>query len=194
MRSVAQALERLQQSLERQAIPYFLGGSLASSIHGLQRSTRDIDIVADIREEHTAELARELGHDFYIDADFAAEALRHGRSFNLIHFASSYKFDIFPVTADPYQRLQLQRRQPASIVLDEGVAVPSFVATAEDTILAKLVWYRLGGERSEHQWNDLRGIRDVQGTALDQVHLHTWAEHLGVQDLLDRLFSEEPSR
>jgi hypothetical protein len=190
MRSVAQALERLQQSLDRQGIRYFLAGSLASSIHGVQRSTRDIDIVAAIGERHTVALAQDLQSEFYIDADAAAEALRHGRSFNLIHFASSYKFDIFPVPDDPYYHTQLRRSQAKAIVLEEGLVVQSFVATAEDTILSKLVWYRLGGESSDQQWNDLRGVRDVQGAGLDQNYLRKWARHLGVQDLLDKLLSE----
>ena len=191
MRSVAQALERLQQSLDRQGIRYFLGGSLASSIHGIQRSTRDIDIVAAIGERHTAELARDLGRDFYIDAEAAAASLRHGRSFNLIHFASSYKFDIFPVSDDPYYQTQLGRSQAKTIVLEEGLTIPSFVATAEDTILSKLVWYRMGGEQSDQQWNDLRGVRAVQGSSLDLAYLRQWAAHLGVQDLLERLLGEE---
>jgi len=191
MRSVAQALERLQQSLDRQGIRYYLAGSLASSIHGIQRSTRDIDIVAAIRERHTAELARDLDQDFYVDAEAAADALRQGRSFNLIHFASSYKFDIFPVPDDPYYQTQLGRSQAKTIVLEEGLTVPSFVATAEDTILSKLVWYRLGGEQSDQQWNDLRGVRAVQGSSLDLAYLRQWATHLGVQDLLERLLNEE---
>lgn len=190
MRSVAQALERLQQSLDRQGIRYFLAGSLASSIHGVQRSTRDIDIVAAIGERHTVALAQDLQREFYIDAGAAAEALRHGRSFNLIHFASSYKFDIFPLPDDPYYQEQLQRSESKAIVLEEGLVVQSFVATAEDTILSKLVWYRLGGEASDQQWNDLRGVRSVQGVGLDRAYLQEWARHLGVQDLLDKLFSE----
>lgn len=127
---------------------------------------------------------------FYIDADAAAEALRHGRSFNLIHFASSYKFDIFPVPDDAYYQTQLQRSEAKAIVLEEGLVVQSFVATAEDTILSKLVWYRLRGESSDQQWNDLRGVRAVQGAGLDQTYLREWAQHLGVQDLLDRLLGE----
>ena len=191
MRSVAEALRHLQQSLDRQGIGYFLAGSLASSIHGLQRSTRDIDIVAAIGEQHTARLALDLQGEFYIDPDAAAEALRRGRSFNLIHLASSYKFGIFPVADDPYYRTELERREVQDIVLEEGSTVRSFVATAEDSILSKLVWYRLGGEQSEQQWNDLRGVRAVRGANLDLTYLQRWATHLGVEDLLQRLLSEE---
>ena len=188
---VAEALKQLQQSLDRQGIRYFIAGSLASSIHGIQRSTRDIDIVATIRERHTTQLAQDLQHEFYVDAEAAAEALRHGRSFNLIHFASSYKFDIFPVADDPYHLGQLQRSEPREIALGEGLTVQYPVATAEDTILSKLIWYRLGGEQSDQQWNDLRGIRAVQGSNLDITYLRQWASHLRVQDLLERLLSEE---
>ena len=40
------------QTLERLGIPYAVGGSLASSLHGVMRSTLDVDIVADRRLEH----------------------------------------------------------------------------------------------------------------------------------------------
>jgi hypothetical protein len=190
MRAVAEALQSVLESLDRQQIRYFLGGSIASSIHGIQRSTRDIDIVVSLRESNIDGLTEDLQRDFYIDPDSAKEALRTGRAFNLIHFASSYKFDLFPIPADPFYQVQLERSQLRTIVLGENISVQTLVATAEDTILSKLVWYRLGGEQSDQQWNDLRGVRTVQGAGLDRGYLEKWAEHLGVQDLLGRLLSE----
>ena len=41
------------QTLESLNIPYAVGGSLASSLHGVMRSTLDVDIVANMRIEHT---------------------------------------------------------------------------------------------------------------------------------------------
>jgi len=82
------------------------------------------------------------------------------------------------------------------------------VATAEYTILRKLTWYRAGGETSERQWNDLRGVLKVSGKTseqrwndlrsvvlalgetLDLTYLHHWAEYLKVSDLLESLLSE----
>ena len=58
------------------------------------------------------------------------------------------------------------------------------VATAEDTLLMKLVWYRSGGEVSERQWNDVRGIAAVQRERLDREYLRRWAAYLKVEDLL----------
>jgi len=64
------------------------------------------------------------------------------------------------------------------------------VASAEDTILRKLEWYRAAGETSERQWNDLRGVLKVGGPQLDQAYLRHWAVHLNVDDLLDQLLRE----
>jgi hypothetical protein len=190
-RSIADALTKVLQSLERQGIRYFLGGSIASSIHGVQRSTRDIDIVADLTERQVDILASELRTDFYIDAETAKDSVRRGRPFNLIHFASSHKFDIFPMPADDYHRRELERAKPELIDLAEGVSIQSYVASAEDIILSKLVWYRSGGEQSEQQWNDLRGVLAVSGAALDRDYLANWARYLRVDDLLAKLLVDE---
>jgi hypothetical protein len=80
--------------------------------------------------------------------------------------------------------MQFSRRVVRNIVLDgEPLAVP--LATAEDTVLMKLVWYRSGGEVSERQWNDVRGIVAVQGQRLDRAYLAQWAAYLKVADLVE---------
>ena len=191
--SVQRAFQELVDTLNRLAIPYMVGGSLASSVHGIFRSTNDIDIVAVVRDEHVAPLASELAGNFYADPEMMREALRQGRPFNLIHFASGYKFDIFPAEGNPYFLEQLARCQVQALVLSEGETVGCRVATAEDTILAKLAWYRAGGEQSERHWNDVRGIRSVQRDLLDRAYMREWARHLKVDDLLEKLLSEEES-
>jgi hypothetical protein len=185
------AFQQVVDTLNRLAIPYMVGGSLASSVHGIFRSTNGIDIVAAVRDEHLVPLASALAGDFYIDADTMREALRQGRPFNVIHFASGYKLDIFPAAGDSYFEVQLERSQMQEVALDEGGTIACSVATAEDTILAKLGWYRAGGEQSERQWNDVRGIRSVQEARLDRAYMRKWAGYLKVDDLLERLLSEE---
>jgi hypothetical protein len=63
------------------------------------------------------------------------------------------------------------------------------VASAEDILLAKLQWYRMGGEVSERQWSDIAGILAVN-SELDAAYLRTWAVRLGVEDLLDKAVAE----
>jgi len=49
------------------------------------------------------------------------------------------------------------------------------MASAEDTVLSKLEWYRLGGETSDRQWRDLLNVLKVQGERIDTVYLRHWA-------------------
>ncbi len=186
----APALAALIEALSRAAIPYMIGGSMASGIHGIYRTSLDVDLVADIRPAQIARFIHELGVEFYADADMMRNALDTGRSFNLIHFASSYKFDIFPLSSDPFQQSQFARREIRDIALGaETLAMP--VATAEDTLLMKLVWYRSGGQVSERQWNDVRGIVAVRQQRLDREYIRHWAPYLKVTDLVDAAFAAQ---
>ncbi|MGA2131728.1 MAG: hypothetical protein ABSH50_05500 [Bryobacteraceae bacterium] len=186
MSRLAAAFRQLVEALSRSGIPYLVVGSTASGIHGIYRTSFDVDLVADIASDQIPRLVRELGPDFYADAGMIREALYAQRSFNLIHFASSYKFDIFPLLRDAYQQRQFSRRVMKDVVLDSDTALVP-VATAEDTLLMKLVWYRSGGEVSERQWNDVRGIVAVQAGRLDLEYLNRWAAYLKVTDLLEEV-------
>jgi hypothetical protein len=73
------------QTLERLGIPYAIGGSLASSLHGVMRSTLDVDIVADMKLEHIQPLVAALSKEFYADDEMMRDAIEHHSSFNLIH-------------------------------------------------------------------------------------------------------------
>ena len=63
-------------------------------------------------------------------------------------------------------------------------------SSAEDTVLAKLQWYRDGGGVSDRQWNDVLGVLKVQGTTLDRAYLEDWARELGLADLLRRALED----
>jgi len=190
MKTSADALKRLVEVLDRLAIPYMIGGSVASSIHGIGRPTLDVDLVAALRTGQVDQFVGELGPDFYADPEMIRAALQQSRPFNVIHYASAFKFDIFPALPDPYHQLQLERRVMAEATQFGDVPIRCAVASAEDTLLAKLEWYRAGGESSERQWNDLRGIVRVRGPLLDLEYLRRWAPQLGVADLLERLLAE----
>ena len=192
MNDAWQAFETLLKALDRLSIRHAAGGSLASSVHGIPRATVDIDLLVDLREQDIAPLAADLSAEFYADADVIREAVQACRPFNLIHYESSYKFDLFPLPADPYYRCELDRRRVTEFSFGEGPSLRFPVVTAEDTILTKLVWYQAGGEVSGRQWNDSLGIINVRGQALDQNYLRKWAAHLGVAQLLQRVWEAGP--
>src|SRR5579864_2180951 len=188
--SPGEGLLRLLEVFDRLEIPYMIGGSGASSVHGLARTTGDIDIVARVSFEDALPLATELQQDFYIDEEQVRAAIQHGRSFNVIHLRSSFKFDIFPLTADRYQQEQFGRRRYERSSVFTGEPLELAVSSPDDVILSKLRWYRQGGEVSQQQWNDVLGVIAVQGDRLDLPYLREWAEYLDVSSLLKRALAE----
>jgi len=165
-------------------IPYCLGGSLASSTHGIYRATNCADFIAALSIDQVHPFVDLLGRGFYADADSIVEEVRHSRSFNVIHLGTMLKIDVFVMKGDPFSREQMDRR--VRVPLGEPPTPEIFVASPKDTILSKLEWYRLGGEVSDRQWNDILGVLKVQGDRLDFDYLDRWADELSVADLLKR--------
>ncbi len=176
------------RAFEKWHVDYLVGGSLASSFHGTPRSTNDADLVADLRPAHAALLATELESGFYVDASRIRSAVRNRSSFNVIFLKTMFKVDVFVLKDDPLAREEMRRRQ--RVVIDEASGETVDVATAEDTVLQKLAWYKIGGETSERQWHDLLGVLKVRSHVLDGRYLERWAVHLDVRDLLSRALQE----
>jgi hypothetical protein len=177
--------------LERLGICYLIGGSLASSLHGVFRASVDADLVADLGPEHVIPLSVGLGDRFYHDRTAMRRAIELRRSFNVIHLDSMFKIDVFVPKGRPFDESQLARREAHQISSDPNRS--AFFASAEDTLLAKLDWYRAGGEVSEQQWRDVLGILEVQSDKLDLRYLRSMAASLQVNDLLERALSESSS-
>jgi len=188
--SPGNGLLRLLAVLDQLEIPYMIGGSGASSVHGVTRTTADVDLVVRIGAHDVSPMVTALHGDFYIDEDQVRLAINHSRSFNLIHYQSSYKFDVFPLTDDHYQRTQFGRRRFETSSIFTGEPVELAVSSPEDVILSKLRWFYLGGEVSEQQWNDVLGVIAVQRSKLDLQYLREWAGQLGITALLERALDE----
>lgn len=180
---------RLVGTLEEIGIPYHLGGSIASSIHGVPRQTHDADLVVELKPWQVPELVTRLESEFYVDAESIRLALRRGSSFNLVHLASGFKIDMFPRGEGAFDRLEFARHRLEE-VLDDPPRT-AFVKTPEDTVLRKLEWYRLGGMTSDRQWTDVLGVLRVQGSSLDLEYLRRWAAELGLTDLLERALLQQ---
>jgi hypothetical protein len=174
--------------LEELGVPYAIGGSLSSSAHGIMRATMDADIIADLQPEHIQPFLAALSSDFYADEATIRDAIYRRSSFNLIHYQTAFKVDIFIPKLRPFDQMQLIRRTPVVMGADPGQRV--YLTSPEDIILAKLEWYRMGGEVSDRQWQDVIGVLTVRADDLDLDYLHHWADQLGVRDLLERALAE----
>ena len=174
--------------LEKLGVPYLIGGSLASTLYGMVRTTQNSDIITEMRPEHIQPFIAALENEFYIDDEMIAESIQRNSSFNIIHRESMFKVDVFIPRPRPFQQSQLARVQRQTFQL-ETVLSANF-ASAEDTILSKLEWYRLGGEVSERQWRDILGVLKTRAGELDLGYLGQWANELKVSDLLERVLKE----
>jgi hypothetical protein len=179
-----QVARRLILVFDALGVAYLVGGSVASSIVGVERSTQDIDFVVALAESHIAPLVAALEVDFYADADLLRAAVEQVSSANVIHLPTMMKADLFVLPDTPFAHSQMERRLQLPVL---GPGEPLVCVTSpEDMILQKLLWFRMTGERSEKQWSDVQGIFRIQAGALDQTYLSRWASTLEIADLYQR--------
>lgn len=176
MTDQGELLRRIAGMLDEASIPHMVVGSLASSFHGEPRQTRDIDIVIDPTPEALRRFVELLPpDDFYADAEAATEALDRRTSFNVVEIHTGWKVDLIVRRDRPFSREELGRRIRVRL-LDTDADI----ATAEDTIIAKLEWATEG--QSERQLRDVAAILETQGDSLDQEYIGRWIRALGLED------------
>ena len=179
------ALAPVVEAFRKNGIRHYVGGSIASSFHGAARSTMDVDVVAELREEDVFGFVRCIGNDFYLSESAIREAVRRKACFNLIHLPSSFKVDVFMCRGRPFDKDSMSRATLERLGVGKSVQV--LIATAEDTIISKLEWFRLTNETSERQWNDVFRVLKVLGDSADVSYMRRSARSVGVEDLLERL-------
>lgn len=180
-------VRRVAKVLSDLSIRFALGGSLASSVHGVPRFTNDADLCVEPFPGKVEAFVQRLGADYYASLPAIQEANAKRRSFNIVRLASSFKLDLFVQKGRQYDQQTLARAKS----LDEsGTEVIVPVLSPEDILLHKFEWYRLGNEISDRQWNDILGILRTQGSKLDRDYVLHWGEILGVADLVSRATQE----
>ena len=181
MTAQAELLASIADRLDAAGIPHMVVGSVAGSFHGEPRTTIDVDIVIDPTPASLGQFVDSLpASEYYVSDTAAIEAFERRTSFNVIHVATGGKVDLLVRRERPFSRVEFDRR----------VTVPLFgrptpIATAEDTILAKLEWAKAG--ESERQLRDVARIVAVSGDSLDLAYLHRWISELELEEVWARI-------
>lgn len=182
---VVEALLPFLEALDRFGIPYYVGGSVASSYYGSWRRTQDVDVILEIRPDQIRTLAQLLAQDYSIDADTWIDSFRHGHAFNIFYQQTFTKIDVMPLQT-AHRREEERRAQLRSLATGTP---PIKLSSAEDTILAKLKWYQaMSG--SKRQWADILGVIRNQQSRLDLTYLRTWADTLKVRTELEQALTD----
>lgn len=170
------------KAFDSASVPYFLGGSLATSIHGEPRATNDIDFVAGLEQSTIPAFVTALASDFAIDGDSLSEAVRRRGTCNFFFLPLFTKIDLFVLRDAPFDASEFERRR-LTVVRTEAAL---YVKTPEDSVLRKLLWFVAGGRQSDRQWRDVVSVIRIGGASLDYGYLDHWAPRLDLVDLLAR--------
>jgi hypothetical protein len=175
-----EALQLVISRLEESGIPYMITGSFASNLHGVPRTTQDADVVIEADQGSLDRFLESLGAVFYVGPEAAEEALKREGIFNVVHLETGFKIDLIIRKSRLFSQTEFSRRKRA-LFLGQN----RWFASAEDIILAKLEWAKMGG--SERQFEDAVSVAKIQGADLDRAYLQIWAKELEIGDLLERL-------
>ena len=186
---VLDAIRAMIASFEQLGVEYVIGGSVASTFYGMDRTTVDVDIAVDLRIEQVAPLVKQLEGEYYIDAEMLEDAIRHRSSCNLIYLPNWIKIDLFISKGQSFDKVEFQRATRDSFSLENGTMLLNIVSP-EDIVLRKLLWYKDGGAVSERQWLDVLGVLKVQAARLDREYMAEWAANLSISDLLKRAMED----
>jgi hypothetical protein len=169
--------------LENAGIPAYLGGSIASSLHGMQQLAQDIDIVVKQPPQALSTLLSKFKSFYIFNENATQKAFLQGTSFSLFHQSSLIKVDLIFQKATAFD--QAMHPLVNHVVIDERYP-PLRIASATEMILFKLQRYvhdkqtRQDGMEDDAEWNDILGMLKVQGHTLDLNFLETWSRTLNI--------------
>jgi len=174
--SAESTLRLAAETLDEIGIPYMVTGSLASAFYGEPRSTQDLDIVVPADEPRLQRLAERLRDaGLYCEAGAVSEAVSLRGMFNAIDPTSGWKIDFIVLKETAFGQAAFEGRS-----ISELGGVPLHLIRAEDIVVAKLEWAKLG--EAERQIRDVVGVLMVQGPDLDRGYIEGWVNRLALHD------------
>ncbi len=125
--SLPDFIGRLSLVLDRAGVTYMYCGSIASTFHGIPRTTRDVDLVVALDRPKVPILLRELPDaDYYVSESSVREAVLRQSQFNVIDMASGWKADLIVKKRRPFSTEEFSRRLPVKVLggVDVFIASP----------------------------------------------------------------------
>ena len=170
----AEVLRSIVPKLEQSDIPYMITGSIAAAYYGRNRTTYDLDIIISATADKLKNLIELLPKDqYYAVLQDALDAHRHHSMFNVLDTTSGWKVDLILKKPGSFHEEAFQRR--LAVTFD---GVPTSVISAEDLILSKLDWARMG--ESERQLRDVAVVLEKLWQQLDRPYIEKWVSELGL--------------
>lgn len=176
-------LVEIAKFLTQNHIPYMVTGAWSVIYYGRPRASHDIDFVVEITPDDTERIIKtlkELSSDFQIQEPLTRRAIKNKGMFNILYLPYFLKLDFWLLTDDMFDKSRFSRK-----VKVEVLGQKMFFASAEDTILQKLKWYKQAA--TDKNIIDAAFVYQIQKKNLDTKYLSKWAKHLKVTRDLNKL-------
>jgi len=170
-------LKDVVKKLDASGVQYMLTGSMAMTFYSQPRMTRDIDIVALIKDENIDSIISAFEGEYYISKDAIKDATRRSSMFNIIHNDAAMKVDFIVRKNNEYRIKEFERRKKMNMLGFEF-----YVVSKEDLILSKMFWAK--DTNSELQHRDIENL--VLSGNIDRQYIVQWAKELGLDKVWEK--------
>ena len=182
--SQEQLLKKITSLLQKSRIPYMITGSISVVFYGRPRASHDIDFVVEAHEKDIKRILQaftSLPHsEFLVDSLAIKDAIMQKFIFQILHLPTMLKFDFWLLKDEPFDQKRFQRKKKINIF-----GQPMVFASAEDTILIKLLWYK--DSKIEKHLIDATFVYQIQRKNLDKKYLALWSKKHHTTKLLKEL-------
>lgn len=175
-------LLQISELLRKRNIRFALTGGLVSAFFREPRYTQDADLVVspdDLRAELPELLADLRQANYLFREEVVRDALKRGRSFQVIQLDEMLKLDFYPYELIPGE---LSRAQPDELF--PGVVLP--ILSPPDVVASKIVWISKGSHKSRSD------VRQMMRRMSPEQHadVRSYLLEFGLVDLLDEVLAE----
>lgn len=177
--SQAKLLKDISSFLSFHKIPYMITGAWSVIFYGRPRASHDIDFVVELHQENLNKIMDVFGQlpeEFLVQAESIPEAVAKKSIFQVLHLPTMLKLDFWILTDEEFDKSRFQRKKMVKIL---GQSME--IASAEDTILQKLRWYKMG--KIEKHLVDAAFVYQIQQKNLDKTYLELWVKKLKLEKL-----------
>mgnify|MGYP003472675588 CR=1 FL=1 len=179
--NVGRTVARISSTLIDLHLLHHLTGGIVSSYYGVPRLTLDVDFSIQLPSGHRdlPAIGDALIGAFTIDIESARATLKSHGMFQALDNETFIKVDFHAKQLVPGE----MERSVVSEVFP-GVIIP--IASLEDCILSKLIWWSMGSEKS---WNDVVQVIKRRND-FSRTLLQSLADQLDLSAELQRLLDE----
>jgi hypothetical protein len=173
--------------VEKHHLTHYIGGSLASSLYGMQQLVQDIDLVVALPSSQVAAFIADIKPDYLINEVAIYSAIQNHAAFSMLHLETLLKVDVIIPQLSPFEQQASQHRQWHALDKDSRLFP---ISSPEDIVLVKLKHHQQAGKVPDDQWNDILGVLKVQRPRLNLAYMNRWAEQLNVTSLLKQAYDD----